>query len=767
MRRTRKTSAVLAAATSLALVGSGLAFADIIVADGDGDAPIADNNLAFGNVCAGTTATKTVPIAVVKNGNANNSYKNSAVVTIDQQALTGTGLSQAIPTTANTITLPSDWESKSNGIVSAGKVTSTASLVAGAAGTSFSGSITYRGQGTQQGTTSTVLSRSDVMSVTASFVSCDTTPPVITPTVDGTVGNAGWHTSDVTVSWAVTDPESAITSSSGCSTVQINADQAATDYTCTATSAGGTIEKKVTVKRDATPPIVTLGAVTGSSGTNGWLLGNASVVFTASDVGSGLANSAQSSFSVDSTGEGSSLSVESGTVADAAGNSNRATASVNVDKTNPTVAASLNKVAATTGWFNIATGAPTVSFACTAGGSALARCPGSHTFLEGANQGHTGTATSVSSRTGSDSVSGISVDLTAPAISGSDVSAGGWSKTNVSEDFTASDGGSGIPAADEAFTLTASAESASASQPTIVDKIVTDAAGNSRTRTLSAFIDKSGPIVDPVDQAPSAWRNTPLSVEFTAGDSRSGLADQTEASFTLTTSGDSPNAATPVMDSKTVADAVGNTTTRTISAFVDTVKPTSTVTGVQDGAVYTIGSVPTTTCSGSDALSGVASHGTPGGAGTAVGRYTVTCNGATDNAGNTQTDPSAAVSYVVAGLGKFSKNFDGSSVPKAKAGSVLPLGWAITDGTTNYALLSGTAVSSIAVTACTDEAGTTGTESAEVAAGGSGLQLLADNSYQINVKTSSTQTGCRRFTAVMSTTSGNTLTRSVQIQLVK
>ncbi len=33
----------------------------------------------------------------------------------------------------------------------------------------------------------------------------DITPPVITPTVSGTVGNNGWYVSDITISWTVVD----------------------------------------------------------------------------------------------------------------------------------------------------------------------------------------------------------------------------------------------------------------------------------------------------------------------------------------------------------------------------------------------------------------------------------------------------------------------------------------------------------------------------------------------------------------------------------
>ena len=87
----------------------------------------------------------------------------------------------------------------------------------------------------------------------------DTTPPVISPNVSGTLGNNDWYTSNVTVSWTVVDNESAISSTSGCGSTTISADTAGTTLTCTATSAGGTNSNSVTIKRDATNPGVSCG----------------------------------------------------------------------------------------------------------------------------------------------------------------------------------------------------------------------------------------------------------------------------------------------------------------------------------------------------------------------------------------------------------------------------------------------------------------------------------------------------------------------------
>lgn len=82
----------------------------------------------------------------------------------------------------------------------------------------------------------------------------DTTPPVITPTVTGTLGNNGWYTSNVTVNWDVSDPESPIKRRRGCASVTRYADAASKTFTCTAISNGGTARKSVTIKKDSTPP---------------------------------------------------------------------------------------------------------------------------------------------------------------------------------------------------------------------------------------------------------------------------------------------------------------------------------------------------------------------------------------------------------------------------------------------------------------------------------------------------------------------------------
>jgi hypothetical protein len=85
----------------------------------------------------------------------------------------------------------------------------------------------------------------------------DSTPPQIAPTVSGTLGTNGWYRGDVSISWAVSDPQSAVISMTGCSPSSVVTDTAGTTRTCSARSGGGEASASVTVKRDATAPTLT------------------------------------------------------------------------------------------------------------------------------------------------------------------------------------------------------------------------------------------------------------------------------------------------------------------------------------------------------------------------------------------------------------------------------------------------------------------------------------------------------------------------------
>lgn len=167
----------------------------------------------------------------------------------------------------------------------------------------------------------------------ATFSVVDPTPPVIVPTITGTLGNNGWYTSNVTLAWSVTDPESTATPT-GCSAASIASDQAATTYSCSATSAGGsTGPVTVTIKRDATVPGISAAATPSPNGA-GWNNTNVNVAYTCTDTGSGIASCGPNQTL---TAEGAAVPY-SGTATDNAGNTASTSGTVKIDKTVPTVA---------------------------------------------------------------------------------------------------------------------------------------------------------------------------------------------------------------------------------------------------------------------------------------------------------------------------------------------------------------------------------------------------------------------------------------------
>ena len=119
---------------------------------------------------------------------------------------------------------------------------------------------------------------------------------------------------------------------------------------------------------------------------------------------------------------------------DTAGNAAASAALVvTTDSVAPTISAGLDRTAAATGWFNVATGAPIYSYSASDSVSGLdANSPasGSSTFGEGTNLSRTFTVIDVAGNSASVTQSGVKVDVTAPTINGSlgsaSPAASGW-----------------------------------------------------------------------------------------------------------------------------------------------------------------------------------------------------------------------------------------------------------------------------------------------------------------------------------------------------
>jgi hypothetical protein len=152
----------------------------------------------------------------------------------------------------------------------------------------------------------------------------DTTAPVITYDISGTLGDNGWYKSDVALTWNVSEPESpGSLVKTGCVNQNITADQVATTYSCSATSDGGSAGPvNVTIKRDATQP-----TLNPSVSPNPALLnGSATASAGADDNLSGIASA--SCGAVDTSSVGSKSVTCNAT--DNAGNTNSGSASYSV-----------------------------------------------------------------------------------------------------------------------------------------------------------------------------------------------------------------------------------------------------------------------------------------------------------------------------------------------------------------------------------------------------------------------------------------------------
>jgi hypothetical protein len=458
------------------------ALADNTIADGDGMAPIANNDLSFGDVCAGATASRVVPIVVTRQGSGVNTFKNGASVAVTQQSL-GTndpdGTLSTSPTTAiGTIVLPSDWETSPNNTQSS-SVSVTVTLVAGGSAASFSQTMTVRGSGLN--TSNSTINRDDGMTVTANIVTCDSAAPVVTVSAPsaGTDGYFNASEVPVTVNVSATDPSgvTSIACVDGATPVTVTqsgsnprtgwfqlSGDGAHNISCTATDtlgnggAGAGSSNTASVLIDSVAPSVSCGTSDGS-----WHGDDVSIACTASDpAGSGLSSAGDASFSlttnVPAGTETSNASTGTRVVADVAGNTATAgpVADNKVDRKPPELEACDTP---DTAWHG-----SNQSFACTYtdGGSGAGTlsvvlstdvAAGDETASATASAGGAQASDAVGNLAATPAdIIGVMVDRKAPEQTICDVADGIWHAGNVTLFCTYTDGG--IGPAGQAVSLT-------------------------------------------------------------------------------------------------------------------------------------------------------------------------------------------------------------------------------------------------------------------------------------------------------------------------
>ena len=491
----------------------------------------------------------------------------------------------------------------------------------------------------------------------------DITPPkisfLITPSAPGV---SGWYQTAPSLTWSVTDLESAISSKVGCINAPLvnNTTAAGQLFSCAATSAGGTALAVNTpvLKVDALPPVFAGVPVAITKAATG--LTGAVVTYTAptavdtfsgvSPAGVSCAPASGATFAIGSTPVNCSVS-------DLAGNSSSTSFTVTVaDQTAPLVSYQLSPVALASGWYKTT---PSVAWSVTDAESAISSKVGC-SLVPVNGQTLSCTATSAGGTTGPVITPVINVDTTLPTFIGVPTvitkAATGLSGAVVTYTApTATDTFSGISPSGVSCAPASGATFAIGSTP--VNCSVSDLAGNSSRAgfVVTVTADQTPPLVSyqvtPTAPGASGWYKTAPGVAWSVTDAESAISSKVGCTNTPLVG----NTTSAGQTFSCLAASAGGTAAvvTTPSIKVDTTLPTfigvpAAITKIATG---TTGAVVTYTApSAVDTFSGV----NPAGVGCApasgttfpVGSNTVRCS-VSDLAGNSS---SASFTVTVANL---------------------------------------------------------------------------------------------------------------------
>lgn len=412
--------AAAAAATVFAAAGGTAAFADQIVLDGDGVAPVTSNSTVSVSACTDKAVQFPVLIAALRQGgSAGNNFKSGSTVTVSigtaTAGMTGLLVDSSNPNVPDQlIQLPNDWESLDNSPPTAGTDTVTAIISLPAKGAGGTGSVNIGFSGPSvAGGTRTGSAQLTVAWTTQSCAPSDTTPPTLVLPQDTTVEATGPTGAVVNYSASATDAVSPANPPVTCvpasgSTFALGS----TVVSCTATDAAGNTGAGsfIITVQDTTAPTITFQSRTPGANPNGWNNTDVVVTWTCSDAVGVTATTVSDTVST----EGEDQAAH-GTCTDVAGNTTSATESgINIDKTAPVIALSDRTAANANGWNN---GDVTVTWSCTDTGSGAADATVTKTLnTEGADQSATGTCTDKAGNTAAATEPGINIDKTAPSV---------------------------------------------------------------------------------------------------------------------------------------------------------------------------------------------------------------------------------------------------------------------------------------------------------------------------------------------------------------
>ena len=535
-----------------------------------------------------------------------------------------------------------------------------------------------KGEGGDLSATASVSDKAgNVTTATLDGISIDRTAP--TTSADGVP--AGWVDAPVTVGLQASDNLSDIASTfysvDGATTptkgdtVTVGAEGVHTVRYYSVDKAGNQEPaQSFTVRVDLSSPTITP-AQAPEANTHGWNNTDVAVSFSCADqvTLSGLKDCTGTQ-PVSTEGKAQKIT---GVATDNAGNRVSATATVNIDKTPPAITGAPDRAPNAAGWYGDDV---TVSFTGTDDLSGIDTVTGPEHLGEGASQEVDGTAVDNAGNSASTTVSGINVDKTPPNLSAAPTTApndNGWYNTDVTQTWSADDALSGIAGdkpADSVLRTEGRGQTASAS--------VSDRAGNTTSATSEPVdIDKTAPSTDV--SAPSGWVNSDVEVTLTPHDALSGVASthyavdggEQQIGTTVTLTGEGRHTITYGS-----TDKAGNTEAeRTVSVQIDKSNPTITHTLSPKANANGWNNDDVTvsfTCEDQAELSGVASCTAPQTV-TTEGKDQPVSGTATDNAGNTATDP------VMVSLDRTKPTISGTRSPEANSH-----GWNNTDVTVHF-----------------------------------------------------------------------------------
>jgi hypothetical protein len=176
-------------------------------------------------------------------------------------------------------------------------------------------------------------------------------------------GCGGWFRSSVTVTWSY---DAGATSTQGCGTVTVTDDTSGATFACTVWYGTPFFGNSVTVRKDSSPPSVSVSPSRGPD-SDGWYTKPVAFSVTGDDGASGVSSCTSGTYS----GPDGTDARLSGSCTDNAGNTGSGSTSIRYDATPPKVAAAPARAPDANGWYNHPV---QVAFAGTDAGSGVKEC---------------------------------------------------------------------------------------------------------------------------------------------------------------------------------------------------------------------------------------------------------------------------------------------------------------------------------------------------------------------------------------------------------